>query len=101
MSLSVRFTPEEEALLEAASRQSTRSKGELVRFQAAWLGRKDLETVQTKLGAGWTGGWKVDEAAAPSRERTGSHHRSAAHEQDAPARSQGLKGLIRRLAGVE
>jgi Arc/MetJ-type ribon-helix-helix transcriptional regulator len=31
MSLSVRFTPEEEALLEAASRQSTRSKSELVR----------------------------------------------------------------------
>jgi len=31
MPLSVRFTPEEEALLEAASRQSTRSKSELVR----------------------------------------------------------------------
>lgn len=31
MSLSVQFTPEEEALLEAASRQFTRSKSELVR----------------------------------------------------------------------
>jgi len=30
MSLSIQFTPEEEALLEAASRQVTRSKSELV-----------------------------------------------------------------------
>ena len=43
MSLSVRFTPEEEALLEAASRQSTRSKGELVRQGVRELCQRLLE----------------------------------------------------------
>ena len=43
MSLSVQFTPEEEALLEAASRQSTRTKGELVRQGVRELCQRLLE----------------------------------------------------------
>ncbi len=43
MSLSIQFTSEEEALLEAASRQSTRSKSELVRQGARELCRRLLQ----------------------------------------------------------
>jgi hypothetical protein len=53
MPLSVRFTPEEEALLEAASRQFTRSKSELVRQGARELCQRLLkQTSPTPYEAG-------------------------------------------------
>jgi S-DNA-T family DNA segregation ATPase FtsK/SpoIIIE len=78
------------------------SKGELVRFQAAWLGRKDLETVKEKLHAGWTGGWKGEEAARPLRaQQAGARSVPALEERGAVARRGGFGGLLRRLAGLE
>ena len=60
MPLSIQFTPEEEALLEAASRQSTRSKSELVRQGARELcqrllhqdGQTPYQSGQGLFGAG-------------------------------------------------
>lgn len=77
------------------------SKGELVRFQAAWLGRSDLDAVKEKLRRGWAGGWKAEEES-PARPRQAARPAAPALVgRNGAQRRGGLGGLLRRLAGVE
>lgn len=72
------------------------SKGETVRFQAAWLGRKDLETVINTLRAGGPVTWKMPEGQGAA----------ARGQTQTQAESRGERGglfrkVLLRLAGAE
>ena len=72
MSLSIQFTPEEEALLEAASRQSTRSKSELVHQGVRELCQRLLEQdgqTPYELGQDLFGAGHLAEALADPAKR--------------------------------
>ena len=72
------------------------AKGEVVRFQAAWIGPQDLQKITTRLQEGGRGVRQWREESAPTAAVPQPQRASVPPTTTAP---QGMRGLFQRLLG--